>query len=91
MEKEKAEVLATLIDGEAWHSGGDIWLVLKRTSDGRVVSISDEVIIEYVSEEAFEQNEISGSIEFVSSFIVVFPIRHKEGHRGKQLTKANSI
>lgn len=52
MDEEKAEALATLLGGETWQSGGDVWLVLIRRSDGRIVAISEEVVCEYADEEA---------------------------------------
>ena len=51
MDEEKAEVLAKLLGGETWNSGGDIWLVILRRSDGKIVAISDEVVCEYTDEE----------------------------------------
>ncbi len=50
MDEEKAEVLAKLLGGETWNSGGDIWLVILRRSDGKIVAISDEVVCEYADE-----------------------------------------
>jgi len=54
--EHKAEVFARTIGGEAWQSGGGIWLVVKRTMDGRVVTFSDEVVVEYEDEAAFEED-----------------------------------
>lgn len=50
MDEEKAEALAKLLGGETWNSGGDIWLVILKRSDGRIVAISDEVVCEYADE-----------------------------------------
>lgn len=50
MDEEKAESLAKLLGGETWQSGGDIWLVILRRADGRIVAISDEVVAEYADE-----------------------------------------
>ena len=47
MEEEQARLLAELIGGEPWQSGGDVWLVCKQRSDGKLVAISDEVVSEY--------------------------------------------
>ena len=57
MDEEKAEMLAKLLDGETWNSGGDIWLVILRRADGKVVAISDEVVAEYADEEALGAGE----------------------------------
>lgn len=51
MDEEKAEALAKLLGGETWQSGGDIWLVIIRRLDGKIVAISDEVVAEYNSED----------------------------------------
>ena len=50
MDEEKAEALAKLLGGETWQSGGDIWLVILRRSDGKIVAISDELVAEYADE-----------------------------------------
>ena len=50
MDEEKAEALAKLLGGETWQSGGDIWLVILKRSDGRIVAISDELVAEYADE-----------------------------------------
>lgn len=51
MDEEKAEALAKLLGGETWQSGGDVWLVLIRRSDGKIVAISDEAVCEYADED----------------------------------------
>ena len=50
MDEEKAESLAKLLGGETWQSGGDIWLVILKRADGKIVAISDEVVAEYADE-----------------------------------------
>ena len=50
MDEEKATALAELLGGETWNSGGDIWLVILRRSDGKVVAISDELVAEFADE-----------------------------------------
>ena len=65
MGEEKAEVLAKLLGGETWQSGGDIWLVILRRSDGRIVAISDEVVAEYADEEALGAGEAGNQILIV--------------------------
>jgi hypothetical protein len=52
MEEEQAIVVARALGGEAWQSGGDIWLVIIRRADGHVVVLSDEAVCEYSNEEA---------------------------------------
>ena len=62
MSKEQANVLAAILGGDIWHSGGDIWLVIIRRRDGAIVSISDEIICEFPDDEAFESNSASASM-----------------------------
>lgn len=50
MDEAKATALAELLGGETWQSGGDIWLVILKRSDGRIVAISDELVAEYADE-----------------------------------------
>lgn len=50
MDENKAEALAKLLGGETWQSGGDIWLVLIRRADGKIVVVSDEAVCEYADE-----------------------------------------
>ena len=52
-----APMVAAALGGEAWQSGGGIWLVVRRTGDGRVITISESVIKEYADEEAFEADQ----------------------------------
>ena len=53
---------AAALGGEAWQSGGGIWLIVKRTVDGRIVTISPEVVNEYENEEAFEEDRPKSSL-----------------------------
>jgi len=57
-----APEMATALGGDAWQSGGGIWLIVKRTTDGRVVTISPEVVNEYANEEAFEEDRPKSSL-----------------------------
>jgi len=52
MDEKKASMLAKLLNGRVWNSGGDIYLVLIERQDGKIVAVSDEVICEYKDEEA---------------------------------------
>lgn len=62
MDEIQAARIAEILGGEAWQSGGDIWLVVIRRKDGHLVVISDEVICEYESEDAFENSQAINSI-----------------------------
>jgi len=62
MTEQQATAMADALDADAWQSGGGIWVVLKRRSDGRLDVLSDEVVCEYQSIEAFERSEPSMAI-----------------------------
>lgn len=55
MNEQHATAIAEALGGETWQSGGGIWLVLIRRSDGGIVAISDEVVCEYADEKALEE------------------------------------
>ena len=55
MNEEQATAIAAALGGEAWQSGGDIWLVILNRDDGHLVVMSDEVVCEYENEEAFDE------------------------------------
>lgn len=65
MDKEKAEVLAGLLGGYIWDSGGGIYLVVVERADGGRVVISDEVICEYRDCEDMEAGQPLTSIRLV--------------------------
>jgi len=60
-----APLVAEALGGDAWQSGGGIWLVVKRTVDGRVVTISDEVVAEFENEAAFAESRVKQSLALV--------------------------
>lgn len=62
MDEQQATTIATALGGETWQSGGGIWLVLLRRSDGRVIAISDEVVCEYDDEDAVQNGRPRTSI-----------------------------
>lgn len=62
MNEQQATAIAEALGGETWQSGGGIWLVLVRRSDGGVVAISDEVVCEYKSMDDIETGEAANSI-----------------------------
>ena len=57
-----APQVAQALGGEAWQSGGGIWLVLVRRKDGRLVVISDDVVGEYASEADFEAGKADKTV-----------------------------
>ncbi len=46
MDENQATKLAEAVGGETWQSGGDIWLVLLKRQDGKLVVISSESVRE---------------------------------------------
>lgn len=54
MSEDQASAVAEALGGEAWQSGGGIWLVVIRRGDGHLVVLSDEVVCEYESDKAFD-------------------------------------
>lgn len=62
MDELQAQAIADSLGGETWQSGGDMWLVLFRRSNGSIVALSDEVVCEYENEEALGNSEPSSSI-----------------------------
>jgi hypothetical protein len=63
MNEQQAEAIASALGGETWQSGGDIWLVVLRRNDGRIVVLSDDVICLYADEDAFDAGQALQSIE----------------------------
>ena len=64
MDQERAEMIARALSGEAWDSGGGVWLVkLYREDDCSFVIISGDTVAEYESDEAFESGDPITSIE----------------------------
>jgi len=61
-EEAKARAVAEALGGEAWQSGGGIWLTVITKTDGHLVVISDDVICAYESEAAFEQGRPTTTI-----------------------------
>jgi hypothetical protein len=62
MSEKQAQAIAKALGGQAWQSGGGIWLVVFHREDGRVVAISEEVVCEYENEEAFDSGTPAQSI-----------------------------
>ena len=54
MDEQAAVAVAKALGGETWNSGGDIWLVLSRRADGKIVALTDESLCVYADEEALQ-------------------------------------
>ena len=63
MDAERAKLLAEIIGGDVWDSGGGICLVLKHRTDGRIVAFSNEGVSVYLNEEAVQGSEPLVTIE----------------------------
>jgi hypothetical protein len=62
MDEHTAEQLAVIVGGEAWQSGGGIYLVTANREDGSLVVFSGDAICEYESDEAFDAGRASKTI-----------------------------
>jgi hypothetical protein len=62
MEERTAEQLAAIVGGEAWQSGGGIYLVTVTRDNGSLVVFTSDAISEYENEEAFDAGQASKSI-----------------------------
>ena len=62
MNEEQAKQIAQTLSGEAWQSGGGVWLVLLRQGNGKLVVISDEAVCEYDNEHHFEHSHPTQTI-----------------------------
>ena len=62
MNEKQAGMIADALGGQAWQSGGGIWLVILRQGNSKLVVISDEAVCEYDDEKQFEKSTPSKSI-----------------------------
>ncbi len=67
MTRQQAEAVSAALGGEAWHSGGNIWLARLVAPDGRLVVISEDMVCEYADDDAFGDGHASNSIELPAS------------------------
>ena len=62
MNEKQAEAVARALGGNVWNSGGEMYLVILRRSDGRVVGISGESVCVYADEDALQSEQPLESI-----------------------------
>lgn len=62
MNEKQAEMLAVIVGGEAWQSGGGIWVVTVHREDGSVIVFSGDAVCEYEDEEAFDAGRALATI-----------------------------
>lgn len=62
MDERTAQQLAALVGGEAWQSGGGIYVVTITRDDGSLVVFSGDAICEYANDEAFDAGRASRTV-----------------------------
>jgi hypothetical protein len=62
MDEQTAEQLAVIVGGEAWQSGGGVYLVTVNRDDGSLVVFSGDAVCEYENDEAFDAGRASKTI-----------------------------
>lgn len=62
LNEKTAGQVAKALGGEAWQSGGGIWLVLIKRSDGHLAVISEDAVCEYASEDDFNSGKAQASV-----------------------------
>ena len=62
MDEKTAEQLAAIVGGEAWQSGGGIYVVTVNRDDGSLVVFSGDAVCEYANDEAFDAGQASKTI-----------------------------
>lgn len=66
MNERQANALAEIFSGEAWNSGGGIWLAAYWRGDGKYIVFSGDAVCEYDSEEAFDNAAASNTLVLAS-------------------------
>lgn len=79
MDEQRAEALAKTVGGEAWQSGGGIYVVAIRRPDGSIVVFSDDVVAEYPDDEAFDAGQPTAEILLRSDPTEYWVVQDEEG------------
>jgi hypothetical protein len=66
MNEQQANSLAEIFSGEAWDSGGGIWLAAYWRGDGKYIVFSGDAICEYDSEADFDSAKAARTIVLAS-------------------------
>ncbi len=66
MNEQQANALSEIFSGEAWDSGGGIWLAAYWRGDGKYIVFSGDAVCEYDSEEAFDNASVAKTIVLAS-------------------------
>ena len=62
MNEMQANSLANIVGGEAWQSGGGVWLVTLDREDDHIIVFSGDAVCEYESDDAFNDGRASNTI-----------------------------
>jgi hypothetical protein len=79
MDERQAEALAKVIGGEAWQSGGGVYVVALHRPDGSIVVFSDDLVAEYADDDAFDAGRSSKSILLRDDPTEYWVIQDEEG------------
>jgi hypothetical protein len=66
MDEKQAEALAKVLQGEAWDTGGGMWVVQIVRGDGKLVVFSGDCICEYEDDDAFDQGKATNTIHLAT-------------------------
>ncbi len=66
MNEQQANALAEIFSGEAWDSGGGLWLAAYWRGDGKYIVFSGDSICEYASEDDFDNSNAAQTIVLAS-------------------------
>jgi hypothetical protein len=80
MNEKQAEALATVFSGEAWDSGGGIWLAAYWRGDGKYIVFSGDAVCEYDSDQAFDEGDASNTIVLASGEEVWWVVMDAKGN-----------
>lgn len=79
MDEQQAETLSKAVGGEAWQSGGGVYVVGLRRPDGSIVVFSDDVVAEYPDDDAFDAAKPTASIMLRDDPTEYWVIQDEEG------------
>lgn len=66
MNERQANALAEIFSGEAWDSGGGLWLAAYWRGDGKYIVFSGDAVCEYETEEDFDAANATNAIVLAS-------------------------
>ncbi|MGH7130346.1 MAG: hypothetical protein ACREJO_00155 [Phycisphaerales bacterium] len=81
MNEQQAEALANIFSGEAWDSGGGIWLAAYWRGDGKYIVFSGDAVCEYDNDEAFDNNKANQTLILASGDEEWWVVADTKGNR----------